>query len=117
METIEINSVSAEDNSSTDTNNLQHPKSCNNENSFCDSIDQLADKDIQPQNIHKETVKHSCSKQFCKIALLACIILFVIGVMQIPITLYATAPPFEGSTNMTFDLVDFKSCSVSYIIQ
>ena len=111
MEMIEIDSLSAEGNTSLDTK-LQYSKNCGNE------VHQLANKDMPLQDtIDKETIKHSYTKTLCRTALLISVILIVIGVMQIPITLYSTAAPSsDGMTDILFDLVDFESCLVSHYI-
>ena len=116
MEMIEIDGLSVEDDTSLDTRLQQS----SNEDSVSDSnFHQLANKDITPSPdvIDEETVKHSYTKTLCRNALLICVIIIVIGVMQIPITLYATAPSSDGMTNILLDLLDFKSCLVSYITQ
>ena len=109
MEMVEI------DGQSVGGDILQDTKSqFKNEDSVSDTnLHQLTNN--SPDIIGKETVKRSCTKTHCRTALLVCVIIIVIGViMQIPVILFATAPSSDGMIN-PLDVVDFKSCSVSYI--
>ena len=51
--------------------------------------------------------------KLCTAVALLCVILLVIGVTQIPITLYYTDPPTAEGIEATLDLVDFQTCWVS----
>ena len=117
MEMIKIDDLSVEgDTSLYIETRLQQS---NNEDSVSDSnLHQLANEDKpSPDNISKENVKQSYTKKtLCRNALLICVIIIVIAVMQLPITLYAAAPSSDGMTN-PLDMVDFESCLVSYITQ
>lgn len=112
-----VDGLSVGGNTSLDTI-LQHSNKCDSEDSVSDTsnLRQSANKDIvlSADIIVKETVKYSHTKTLCRIALLICVIIIVIGVMQIPIIVYATSSS-DGMTNVLLDLVDFKSCSVSYV--
>ena len=109
-----MDSLSVEGNTTLDTS-LQRSS---NEDTVGDSranFHQLANKDIPLQDIiGKEPVKHSYTKPLYRTAILICVILIVIGVMQVPVTLYATAPSSDGMTDILFNLVEFESCSVSH---
>jgi len=112
MEKIEVENLSV-------YTNVQH-QTCSNGDSSSDSkanLNHLVNKNIPSQDIvDRKTVKYSYTKTLCKAALLICAILFVIGVMQLPITLYYTAeiaPSLNDFTLTAFSTVDFKSCSVS----
>ena len=72
---------------------------------------------MQEDIIIKETAGagHSYTKKLCQVILFVCVTVFVLGVIQVPVTLFATSPSPEGSTNALLDLVDFKDCSVSYV--
>ena len=123
MEMVEMDGSSVDDGSSVRCNtslDIILSGGCNSEDSVSDSnLRQLANKDIipSPDITAKQTVQYSYNiKTLCRIALLIIVIIIVTGIMQIPITLYATAPSAsDGITNGLLDLVDFKSCSVSYI--
>lgn len=111
-------SLSIEDSSSVDTN-LQHAKTYSNgaAGDGTTKLHQLADPctPTQEDNIKETTgVGHSYTKKLCQMILFVCVTLFVLGIIQVPVTLYATSPSSEGSTNAIFDLVDFEDCSVSY---
>ena len=112
MEMIEIDGLAVEGDISQDTKLQQ------SSNEDLVNLHQLANEDKpSPDIISEETVERSYTKTLCRTALLICVIIIVIGVLQIPITLYATAPSSDGMTNGLLDLVDFKSCSVSYFAQ
>ena len=118
MEVVEMDHLSAEGCPSEDSD-LQHNTSCNNGDVADGStikLHQLADKDTASKDvISRETGRPSCTEKLCKTVLLICITLLVMGVIQIPVTLYATAPSSQGLQNALFDLVDFENCLVSYI--
>jgi len=59
------------------------------------------------------TGHHNLQCKFCTAVVLFCVILLVIGVVQIPITLYYTDPPPAEGIEATLDLVDFQTCWVS----
>ena len=119
MEMIEIaTSLSIKDSSSVDTN-LQHAETYSNgaAGDSTTKLHQLADPCIptQEDNIKETTgVGRSYTKKLYQMILFVCVTLFVLGMIQVPVTLYATSPSSEGSTNTIFDLVDFEDCSVSY---
>ena len=114
---IEMASLSIEDSSSEDTN-LQYPETYSNgaAGNSTSKLHQLADPctPTQEDSIKETTgVGHSYTKKLYQMILFICVTLFVLGIIQVPITLYATSPSSEGSTNAIFDLVDFEDCSVS----
>ena len=78
-------------------------------------MDSLSKDTASKDTISRETDRSSCTEKLFKIMLLICITLLVMGVMQIPVTLYAIAPSSQGLQSTLFDLVDFENCLVSYI--
>ena len=117
---IEVTIFSIKDSLPVDTN-LQHATTCSNgiASDGTTKLHQLTDKGIPRQEdiIIKETAGagHSYAKKLYQMILFVCVTVFVIGVIQVPVTLFSTSPLPEGSTNALFDLVDFKDCSVSYV--
>ena len=107
----EVNSLSTDDTHLKDTNS-QHDITHSSKDP-----DHLADKLDLPSQDDDMTITKIFIKNICKVTLLICIILVVIGVMQIPITLFYVSQSSEISTNALSNLVDLDSCSVSDIAQ
>jgi len=63
----------------------------------------------------KPSLTYHCkvNRKFGTAIVLLCVILLVIGVTQIPITLYYTDPPPVEGIESTLSLVDFQTCWVS----
>ena len=85
---------------------------------FNSKTNHLANKLDLPSQDDGTTGKESVRKlRICKSTLLICMILLVvIGVMQIPITLFYVNPSSDISLNVLLNLVDLESCSVSDIV-
>jgi len=59
------------------------------------------------------TGHHNLQCKLCTAVVLFCVILLVVGVVQIPITLYYIDPPSAEGIEATLDLIDFQTCWVS----
>lgn len=119
MEMTEMDGLSIEGSSLPVNADAQCTANCNGHDitgGFTTNLHQSADNVTSLQDIiDKEIVGHSYTNKLCKTVLLICVIVFLMGVMQTPIILYATAPSPEGMSSDLANFVDFKSCSVSYI--
>ena len=63
-------------------------------------------------NLLSSTKKHNLRHKLCTIALVVCVALFLVGVMQIPIVLHFAVPQIEVSGSTLWENVNFQSCSV-----
>ena len=120
MKMKEVNSLSTDDTHLEDTNS-QHDITHSSKDPDFNSktnLHHLADKLDLPSQDDDTTGKESVRKLgIRKSTLLICVILLVvIGVMQIPITIFYVNPSSEISSNMLINLINLESCSVSDIV-